>query len=127
MNEHWSDVLGNEESAAEVVATATIETQQPEPNALAIAEWMEQQSRELHGDDHRDRDWMALARQLMREAAREGRSISGTAPNTSIVLTPDELAFCEANGGKSATIHEALRRMMAGPDGADLAAHWLNK
>lgn len=41
------------------------------------------------------------------------RLSSGTAPNTSIVLTDTELTFCEANGGKSATIHEALRRMMA--------------
>ena len=36
----------------------------------------------------------------------------GTAPNTSLVLTAEELAFIRRRGGKSATIHEALRRMM---------------
>ena len=48
-----------------------------------------------------------------RHATRAPGKTSGTAPNTHLVLTPAELAYCAANGGKSATIHEALRRMMA--------------
>lgn len=70
-SEHWTEILGDEECAGEVVATATIETQQPEPNALALAEWLEQRSRELHGTEHRDRDWRALARQIIEEAQQE--------------------------------------------------------
>lgn len=48
------------------------------------------------------------ANQAAARAARIRRHAIGTPPNTSLVLTPDELEYCEERGGKSSAIHAAL-------------------
>mgnify|MGYP003512897067 FL=1 len=56
----------------------------------------------------------AMNEALPSVAAPKKASRAGTKPNTSIVLTPEELDYIERKfgGSKSAAIHEALRRLM---------------
>jgi len=56
----WDHVLGNQLSAEEVLDLAGTSDEDE------LATWIEEQSRELWGDEHdEDTDWLELARQLL--------------------------------------------------------------
>lgn len=63
---NWSDVLGNDVTAAEALSMA-------EAAHIPVETWIEQQARDLYGDgpDWIDHDWSALARSLQRDAETE--------------------------------------------------------
>lgn len=65
-NTHWSDVLGNELSAKEVWDAFRIQGNRAE----SFAEWLERQSRELWGSDHKDENWTQMAEKIKTEAGR---------------------------------------------------------
>lgn len=64
MYTHWSDVLGNELNATEVVKTFNRQHKSGE----TFAAWLERQSRELWGSDHQDEDWQAMADKITADA-----------------------------------------------------------
>lgn len=62
---HWSDVMGNYISAKEVVE---MYHSKPGRNTPDMAHWLEQQSKELWGKDHRDEDWLKMEKEIRSEA-----------------------------------------------------------
>lgn len=66
MYTHWSDVMGNELSANEVM-----QDWRAHRNGLSLAAWLEQLSREMWGSDHRNEDWSKMAQEIMRDGAKE--------------------------------------------------------
>jgi hypothetical protein len=54
------------------------------------------------------------AEQAAARAARIKRHAVGTPPNTSLILTEKQIAYCEARGGKSAVIHDLIDAAMSG-------------
>lgn len=96
---------------------AVLEHQEVRPGAMRYV-WKEEAT---GGDCEMSATTIRQAEDNARSAWRgrklrwhEGRQAAkaGTPPNTHLILTAAELAYCAAHGGKSATIHEALRLVM---------------
>lgn len=70
LTENWADVFGRDAVAAQVYDTACQECGVPAGglSIVALAEWMCRQSQALHGNDHRERGWHALAVQVIMAA-----------------------------------------------------------
>jgi hypothetical protein len=66
MYTHWSDVMGNELNAIEVVNTFNRQRR-----GESLAQWLEHQSREMWGSDHRDENWAAMAQEIQQEATTD--------------------------------------------------------
>lgn len=65
------------------------------------------------GTEAEARTWVATKME-QNKARPDDTKRAGSKPNTSIILTDDELAFIDRRygGSKSAAIHEGLRRLM---------------
>lgn len=61
---HWSDVLGNELNAQGVIKTYEQQRRKTE----SLPDWLERQSRELWGKEHRNEDWKKMASDIQGEA-----------------------------------------------------------
>ena len=70
LTEVWTDVFGRDAVAAQVYDTACQENSVSagDLSIVALAGWLEKQSQALHGNEHRERGWHALAVQVIMEA-----------------------------------------------------------